>query len=472
MKLVIRTKNKNYDAPFFEMQQVDGEPKYVFTVDPNNNFEFTKILQRSTIENEVLEFSLKTDRDKDYLLEQLDEFDEIYISPYDTNIAHFLEINEDLQTKKIILLGKYTVLDSTTLMDLRDKLHEYEDNIYVNLEGNKELVPLSTACRTTDEIDNIKLHIENLDLSPLEKVMYVYDIVRTRIYTKEGKKQGSEVSRDLSKILFNNRIVCVGYSELFKAILKSLGIESNIVVTKPSDNDKNRNGHERNTVIIKDEKYNVDGLYYFDVTWDSKKFEFDNDYINRYRYFGLNQEEMDEVNNISKQDMGFSFKDINLTEMINDLQTYFKINNFIVYPSVDKINTISKICYGKLLAPQGYYNDKAENYVIKKLINMVDKINSPSIPKSTMEELILNVKKVEYQRDRELCPYDITNSKIYSTSKGTYYLVTPEFIKYHLEEIEKMNKENNPQDNIEKYIQYLDESTMRYEDKELSIKKR
>ena len=153
MKLIIRTKNKNFDSPFFEMQQFEGEPRFIFNVDANCNFEFTKRLYNSAIENEVLEFCIDTDRDKDYLLEELEKMDTVFISPYDTNITRFFEINPDLQNKKMMLLGKYSVLDNKTLIEISKKFEKFENNVYVNLEGNVEPVLLMDACRTTSEIE-------------------------------------------------------------------------------------------------------------------------------------------------------------------------------------------------------------------------------------------------------------------------------------------------------------------------------
>lgn len=45
------------------------------------------------------------------------------------------------------------------------------------------------------------------------------------------------------------------------------------------------NGHARNIVFLKDEKYDIEGIYLFDTTWDSKRKNQGNDFLSSYQYF-------------------------------------------------------------------------------------------------------------------------------------------------------------------------------------------
>ena len=106
--------------------------------------------------------------------------------------------------------------------------------------------------------------------------MFVYDRVKYRLY--EDDLDDINSSRDLDKVLNGDKIVCAGYSNLFTAVLTSLGINSIPVI------DLNIK-HQRSLAYIKDAKYNIDGVYAFDPTWDKRKSKDDINYIDRYDYF-------------------------------------------------------------------------------------------------------------------------------------------------------------------------------------------
>lgn len=472
MKVVIKTRMKDSTEPFFEVRSYTGEPIFVFNVDPISNFEFSKRTNTSSMENTMLDFCISTGREENYMFEELEKDTTIYISPYDSKIVDYLNHNEELQNKKIVFLGKYSVSDNDNLQDFLKKFKKYEDRVYVDLEGNEEPVLLVTACRTTEKINEMAEHIKKLDLSPMEQVMYAYDMVRSRIYKKEGKKQNPSTSRDLSKVLFGDRIVCAGYSQVFMAIIKKLGMNSNYIDMMPTKEKNNGNGHERNIVYINDPKYGIDGVYYFDTTWDRKREPYDKDYLYKYRFFGLNQREEDASELISKHEKSFTYKDLDIEKIKENLKIYFNahgVEKLLLSVDQDKLNKLSKKFYNKKLLPIGMYNynERSQKYVLTKIENMITKFNSPLIDKNVMERLILNVKKIEYKNDQELCPYDISNAKFYSTNKGCHYLITPEFIDFHKEEIENIDellgeelsdklKSFTP---IEKYIYLLDEET-------------
>ena len=71
----------------------------------------------------------------------------------------------------------------------------------------------------------------------------------------------------------------MGYANLFSAILTSLNIDNRIALNFHGN-------HARNLVHIKDEKYNIDTVLFFDVTGDSRK-KNDKDYLEKYNFFGL-----------------------------------------------------------------------------------------------------------------------------------------------------------------------------------------
>lgn len=120
--------------------------------------------------------------------------------------------------------------------------------------------------------------IKESDYSPLETLLSVYLRTQSRKYTRERENENPSLSRSIYGVLNSDRIVCVGYCELFKAVINEIGnknikIFDNHVTVQDEDDilgylfgefDKHRNL----IIYLKDEKYNIEGFYYLDPTWD------------------------------------------------------------------------------------------------------------------------------------------------------------------------------------------------------------
>lgn len=120
--------------------------------------------------------------------------------------------------------------------------------------------------------------IKSRDYSPLEKLLNIYLIVSGLKYKFEDKnKEPDSQSRSVYGTLNSDKIVCAGYSELLKAIVKELDdpnlkVFANLIGTKRMQKDGYKIGiHQNNIAYIKDDKYKIDGFYYLDPTWDSIK---------------------------------------------------------------------------------------------------------------------------------------------------------------------------------------------------------
>ena len=105
------------------------------------------------------------------------------------------------------------------------------------------------------------------NFSALEKVAMAYDIVKSHMYKEAIESMGMN-DKYLTLIVNNDSIVCHGFASLFSRLLKEMEFDASVlgvVTTKGSD----ANNHSRNLVRIIDQKYNINGLYAFDATWDS-----------------------------------------------------------------------------------------------------------------------------------------------------------------------------------------------------------
>lgn len=118
-------------------------------------------------------------------------------------------------------------------------------------------------------IDYYKDLIETSNLSPVEQIAYVYDILKTMRYQENEKDKLR--ARNIHSIVTDGNIVCGGYASFAKQLLTELGIRClNVSVTCLDENTEDL-GHARNFVRVDDDKYNIHGLFAMDITWDSDK---------------------------------------------------------------------------------------------------------------------------------------------------------------------------------------------------------
>lgn len=125
-------------------------------------------------------------------------------------------------------------------------------------------------------VESIKWYqgiIKDYPLSPLEKLTFAYDIMKTFEYKNE--LSDPKEARQPSKIITGDKIVCAGYTALLSEIL--YGLDENIKsgsfsVECYEDDDTTLKGyHSRSVVKVDDDKYNIHGYYILDPTWDSVK---------------------------------------------------------------------------------------------------------------------------------------------------------------------------------------------------------
>lgn len=333
----------------------------------------------------------------------------------------FKNINNINQKIKIAFPNEKNILDSNNLnffinADLINDqnliysfIKKYKNfNITLNVDDHKNLIETLKA----DEYPNLKIFFNNSDknipykefylmfsklneivefinhynLSPLEKVLLVYDIVKANEYKAENKEEDYSVSRDLNQIINNDKIVCVGFSNLMDFLLTNLGMECNKI--NLTYKDKN-SGHQRNYIHLKDKKYNINGIFFLDATWDSKTNE---NYIDNYRCF------LKPIN---------FFKRINSNEII-DKPTYFSLFNKDIDEILNEIKNKKNFDFVKLSVTLSTLlkkiNEK-ENFVmlfgddfdkIEKIINRVFKYYNKRIDEESFKNALYKVRRIEY----------------------------------------------------------------------------
>lgn len=177
----------------------------------------------------------------------------------------------DKFTSKYQMSSVELVLENKTYEDLNE-LEKYKDQTELIINYG-DLYPTSyenfLSMRAT--IDWYKELITQTNLSPLEKTMYAYDIIKSFQYNEHP--EDTKNSRYIPEIIESGSIVCVGYSNFLKEVLTELDIPCVACSVTCQDDLGNQIGHQRNIVRIDDDKYNIHGVYVLDATWDNKKKE-------------------------------------------------------------------------------------------------------------------------------------------------------------------------------------------------------
>lgn len=150
-------------------------------------------------------------------------------------------------------------------------------------QKNVSILPLSTMKELDLRLDLMVSEIKNSTLSPYEKYVAVYNIVKSlKKYNYYLANEGfdkliSDQSSNPYLVLINEYIVCAGYALLLQLLLNKLDIPSHYWILNISENSEsvvlgnctNNDSHARLYVNIVDDKYGINGYFMCDPTWDN-----------------------------------------------------------------------------------------------------------------------------------------------------------------------------------------------------------
>lgn len=223
-----------------------------------------------------------------------------------------IKISGDHEIEKLIFDGRE---DASSLADVVKKIEtilpikqihlhcsnqNYENIHYLNPIAKKYDLVVDygdmTDCSLEDflamreTINYFNELIRGYNLSPLEKLTFAYDIMKTFAY-KENEQE-KEIPRTLHSIVSTDYIVCLGYSKFLTQLLKENGITATEVGVTCNPKTEQQAGHSKTLVRIDDDKYNIHGVYCVDATWDrsrEKAMLVENSDGNNYVQYGLNE---------------------------------------------------------------------------------------------------------------------------------------------------------------------------------------
>lgn len=340
----------------------------------------------------------------------------------------------DKQLKEIlsIIKSKKIIIKKQESLDLEkyEFFNENYDNIEIELDEDIYVKP-KNLIEKERILSSIINEVKELNLSPLEEYMYLYNITKMlKEYREVPKDEGNDMlSRKPEFTLFNDYMVCVGYALLLNELVKKLG-DPNLTLTPYScviEEDAEIIGHRRCLVKIKDEKYGVDGIYISDPTWDS--IDYYKSQLNKeddlfiptahfdfYNHFLMTKEEMidEDIEYVSSDVTDILFKNIinsdpsEIKEFI-----YFEADN-----AIKNLNPRKKMDRGEIDAEITTIKQPSINsdILISAIRNLYSKIyyGSEEQIEALVEETIHNNQQVQRKH------FNITKDKFNYQSKNLH----------------------------------------------------
>lgn len=337
---------------------------------------------------------------------------------FDPFLFKYINENEFLQTKTLHIAEFF----STTREDLNrltSALKNYT-NVLLTVDGNQEEITLQQYKNTITEMEKFLSKIKKYKLSPLEQMMYAYDLVRDRVYTEENPEESYSASRDLTSTLLGDKIVCVGYANIFEKILQNLGIQTAMCSMTAA----NQIGHRRNAVYVKDSKYHIEGVFFCDPTWDSRKDKNDNSYLNSYRFFCKSQEEMRIHENSKYTNKTFAGYDKDFTKKIKSMIEENGIES-VSREITRTINAISELIDQKqLIEPTFLYKGVLpfDFDVLSESLERYERLFFNShLSTETLLKIMIQVRKIEYYENPEKYPFTEESFKNAAKNNDSFY---------------------------------------------------
>ena len=243
---------------------------------------------------------------------RVDELDRIkmdYIKDFHTIDYSYYSLSEDDYQKIYELVlqldqngKKCKVIININNRNLFNKLflNTPLNNVRVFVHSDDIDYSLQIYKKEEKKLNSLLQEMDGLDLSPLETYLYIYNIVKKfKPYSLcENDYRDLRKSSALRYVLFNDYIVCTGFSHLLKVLCEKKGISVSEYSVRTNYLDKDGkekiDGHRRCIVSIDDDKYNVHGLYMADPTWDSHEgydmfnhalMTFDQMQVSKYRFY-------------------------------------------------------------------------------------------------------------------------------------------------------------------------------------------
>ena len=321
---------------------------------------------------------------------------EIFISNRDINYINLIidkikESNNGIE-KIVVDLG----IENFSIEELK-KIKD-KDMVVFSSRSNITRLSVDKLIEMEHLLDLMVKDIKESNLSPYEKYIAVYSIVKKfkeyKFYkdNKSEDEKYADQSRSIYLLLENDYIVCVGYAKLLTALLKRVGINSVTWGVETIDEP-----HSRVYVNLEDEKYNINGYYMCDPTWDYEKYDVYSP--DKYNYLNLTRDNSRESSEIGKDENG---KPLLYDEMFNDC-TDEELLEYLIKKRMyfeDKLSELDPVFFEKIKNKEININlaSIVNRYFKSKVNNDID-IRTTAKALFELNEYIYGKSKSEEERN-------------------------------------------------------------------------
>lgn len=306
--------------------------------------------------------------------------DIIYIDANKDDIISAFDLASKLPCNVIITTNDISLYDYKIIFDNYDISKIDTKRIEINYQEQNSSIGVVKLKELANNVYYIVDDLRKSNLSPIEKAMYVYDILKKKVY---GRTEDLRDERDVDRVLFSDKMVCSGYSNLFNAILNCLEIKSVPIIS-----DQIR--HQRSMAYIKDPKYNLDGIYVFDPTWDRVK-GYDDD---NYDFFAL-------PFNVSSKTFPTNYDTVlslSFDEIIN------RVKESMTFETINSLSFLCSIIDNKLAdefnLPLASIDEDIRSKLYIQYLSFMASYKVEEIDFITFSRILYNVRRFEYYNDK------------------------------------------------------------------------
>lgn len=359
----------------------DDKPDFIYSNDPFSSLD--KILDYTDLESSTFII--------DYKIEYEFYFKFAFFSDFN-NIGEIVNAINILEKRGLEINNILINLDNKDYDDIKIiKQLQKKYSVYLEYRDTTQ-ISYDDFISMRETLNYYKELILGADLSPLERVLYAYDIIKSFKYREEDEYEDEDQSRLIHNIIRDGKIVCVGYSLFLEQLLSEVGIKCICI-------DSMDETHQRNLVNVTDDEYDIEGTYALDVTWDS-----DPDY-----YFIESDDGkcyiktpgiIDEDYNVIKRVDGISFYNYFMIpaskydEVFNEngdyINPYLKCNIDII-ESYNTVSGIDEYTFIQLL----YNVRRKEGYTYEEAI---DSINETFLVRNSINNATIDDEELENDR--------------------------------------------------------------------------
>ncbi len=319
-----------------------------------------------------------------------------------SDVITFINNNPELKNAEIVYDTELE-LNKDTL----EQIKLYFGNIpsmKFRIKGNSQAISLDEYEKTVYAINDIVSKVKKYDYSPMEQLMYSYDLVRDRFYVKEDENEEEYVSRDLSSALLGDKIVCVGFANIYNEVVSLLGFGSRVFYLV---DEERCIGHVRNLIYVDDSKYDINGLYFFDPTFDCKKSE-NNYFLMEYMFFAKTYREMEcYCKEKSYTPITYQYFDISkLNELVESTNVDDpSLTEYVSLRGKVKIDSMKQLLGGRNILEGETFDNAVEETIA--FVEVLGELADKPIAVDKFLKILYTVRKNQYYENPKKYVFDI-----------------------------------------------------------------